>query len=205
MDKSPGQSSPPWTQPEGGQCAGSPSGPSLNQDQPREEERGCTQWGLSQSPSVTLGKPHSGPWWLTGKESACQCRRFKSLIPKSGKIPWRRNDNPLQYSCLGKSHGRRSLVGCGPWGRKELETTERLHFCFSLSCIGEGNGNPLQCSCLGNPMDRGAWQAIGLSESDTTKQLDNNNNSRPREKGCGLGHRGLLIKPSRTIPWQPRG
>ena len=35
-------------------------------------------------------------------------------------------------------------------GRKELDTTERLHFHFALSCIGEGNGNPLQCSCLEN-------------------------------------------------------
>ena len=42
---------------------------------------------------------------------------------------------------------QRSLEGCRPWGRKESDTTERLHFQFSLSCIGEGNGNPLQCSC----------------------------------------------------------
>ena len=56
-----------------------------------------------------------------------------------------------------KSHGRRSLVGCSPWGRWGSDTTERLHFHFSLSRIGEGNGNPLQCSCLENPRDRGAW------------------------------------------------
>ena len=37
--------------------------------------------------------------------------------------------------------------------------TERLHFHFSLSCVGEGNGNPLQCSCLKNPRDGGAWWA----------------------------------------------
>ena len=36
---------------------------------------------------------------------------------------------------------------------KESDTTERLHFHFSLSCIGEGNGNPLQCSCLENPRE----------------------------------------------------
>ena len=59
----------------------------------------------------------------------------------------------------GKSHGRRSLVGCSPWGRQESDTTERLHFHFSLSCTGEGNGNPLQCSCLENPRDGGAWWA----------------------------------------------
>ena len=55
-----------------------------------------------------------------------------------------------------KSHGWRSLVGYSPWGRTELDTTERLHFHFSLSCIGEGNGNPLQCSCLENPRYEGA-------------------------------------------------
>ena len=54
----------------------------------------------------------------------------------------------------GKSHGRRGLVGCSPWGREESDTTEQLHFHFSLSCIAEGNGNPLQCSCLENPRDR---------------------------------------------------
>ena len=59
----------------------------------------------------------------------------------------------------GKSHGRRSLVGCSPWGHEESDTTERLPFHFSLSCIGEGNGNPLQCSCLENPRDCGAWWA----------------------------------------------
>ena len=45
-------------------------------------------------------------------------------------------------------------VGCSPWGHKESDTTERLHFYFSLSCIGEGNGNPLLCSSLENPRDR---------------------------------------------------
>ena len=54
----------------------------------------------------------------------------------SGKIPWM--EEP---------------VGCSPWGREESDTTERLHFYFSLSCIGEGNGNPLQCSSLENPRD----------------------------------------------------
>ena len=69
----------------------------------------------------------------------------------------------------GKSHGRRSLVGCSPWGRKELDTTECLHFHFSLSCIGEGNGNPLQCSCLENPRDGAAWWAAvyGVAQSWT--------------------------------------
>ena len=47
--------------------------------------------------------------------------------------------------------------------------TERLHFHFSLSCIGKGNGNPLQCSCLENPRDGGAWWAAvyGVAQSQT--------------------------------------
>ena len=45
------------------------------------------------------------------------------------------------------------LVGYSPWGQEELDTTGRLYFHFSLSCIGEGNGNPLQYSCLENPRD----------------------------------------------------
>ena len=62
-----------------------------------------------------------------------------------------------------------SLTGCSPWGRKELDTTERLHFHFSLSCVGEGNGNPLQCSCLENPRDGGAWWAAiyGVAQNRT--------------------------------------
>ena len=54
-------------------------------------------------------------------------------------------------------------------GSLELDTTKRLHFDFSLSCIGEGNGNPLQCSCLENPGDGGAWWAVvyGVSQSRT--------------------------------------
>ena len=66
---------------------------------------------------------------------------------------WRRQWHPTPVLLPGKFHGRRSPVGCRPWGCEELGTTERLHFHFSLSCIGEGNGNPLQCSCLENARD----------------------------------------------------
>ena len=60
-------------------------------------------------------------------------------------------------------------MGCSSWGREESDTTERLHFHFSLSCIGEGNGNPLQCSCLENPRGGGAWWAAvyGVAQSRT--------------------------------------
>ena len=83
----------------------------------------------------------------------------------SGRRRW----HPTPVLLPGKSHGWRSLVGCSPWGREESDTTERLHFHFSLSCIGEGNGNPLQCSCLENPRDGRAWWAVvyGVAQSWT--------------------------------------
>jgi len=81
----------------------------------------------------------------------------------------RRQWQPTPVLLPGKSHGRRSLVRCRPWGCWESDTTERLHFHFSLSCIGEGNGNPLQCSCLENPRDGGAWwvAVCGVTQSQT--------------------------------------
>ena len=60
------------------------------------------------------------------------------------KIPWMEEPGGTWQAAV---HG----------GRKESDTTEQLHFHFSLSCIGEGNGNPLQYSCLNNPRDEGAW------------------------------------------------
>ena len=79
-----------------------------------------------------------------------------------------------------KIHGQRSLVGCSPWSHEELDTTEWLHFHFSLSCIGEGNGNPLQCSCLENPRDGRAWWAAvyGVTQSRTRlKRLSSSSSS----------------------------
>ena len=82
---------------------------------------------------------------------------------------WRRQWHTTPVLLPGKSHGWKSLVGCRPWGRYESDTTERLHFHFSLSCIGEGSGNPLQYSCLENPRDGGAWWAAiyGVAQSRT--------------------------------------
>ena len=81
----------------------------------------------------------------------------------------RRQWHPTPVLLPGKSHGQRSLVGCSPWGHQESDTTEWLHFHFSLSCTGEGNGNPLQCSWLENPRDGGAWWAAvyGVVQSRT--------------------------------------
>ena len=80
----------------------------------------------------------------------------KAMAPHSStpawKIPWMEEPGRLQSM-----------------GHKESDTTERLHFHYSLSCIGEGNGNPLQCSCLENPKDEGAWWAAvyGVAQSWT--------------------------------------
>jgi len=90
----------------------------------------------------------------------------KAMAPHSStlawKIPWTEEPGGLQSM-----------------GRQESDTTERLHFHFSLSCIGEGNGNPLQCSCLKNPRDGGAWWAAvyGVAQSQTRlKRLSSNGN-----------------------------
>ena len=87
----------------------------------------------------------------------------------SGWFSRRRQWHPTPVLLPGKSHGQRSPVGSSPWGREESDTTERLHFHFSLSCIGEGRGNPLQCSCLENPRDGGGWwvAVYGVAQSRT--------------------------------------
>ena len=81
----------------------------------------------------------------------------------------RRQWHPTPALLPGESRGRRSLVGCSPWGLEESDTTERLPFHFSLSCIGEGNGNPRQCFCLENPRNGEAWWAAvyGVAQSRT--------------------------------------
>ena len=92
----------------------------------------------------------------------------------------RRQWHPTPVLLPGKSHGRRSLVGCSPWDHEESDMTERLPFHFSLSCIGEGNGNPLQCSCLENPRDGGAWwpAIYGVAQSRTRlKRLSSSSSS----------------------------
>ena len=83
----------------------------------------------------------------------------------------RRQWHPIPVLLPGESHGQRSLEGCSPWGRWGSDTTERLHFHFSLWCIGEGDGNPLQCSCLENPRDGGAWWAAVYGVAQSWTQL----------------------------------
>ena len=99
-----------------------------------------------------------------------------SLLPQG--LCQRRWWRPTPLLLPRKSHGRRSLEGRSPWGCWGSDTTERLHFHFSLSCTGEGNGNPLQYSCLENPRDGGAWWAAvyGVAQNWTRlKQLSSSN------------------------------
>src|SRR5574337_317959 len=93
------------------------------------------------------------------QDSMVLAQRQKYRSMEQSRKPRDKSTHPTPVLLPRKSHGRRSLVGCSPRGQEESDTTEQLHFHFSLSCIGEGNGNPLQCSCLENPRDGGDWWA----------------------------------------------
>ena len=106
-------------------------------------------------------------WGLLSWGVLCPDSVEKAMAPHSStfawKIPWTEEPGGLQSM-----------------GSLESDTTERLHFHFSLSGIGEGNGNPLQCSCLENPRDREAWWAAvyGVAQSRTRlKQLSSSSSS----------------------------
>ena len=87
-------------------------------------------------------------------------------------VHWRRKWQPTPVFLPEESQGRGSLMGCHLWGHTESDTTEGLHFHFSLSWIGEGHGNPLQCSCLENPRDGEAWWATvyGVAQTQTRQK-----------------------------------
>ena len=104
---------------------------------------------------------------FSGKYQVWFCVLLGSFILSTRRRQWQATPVLLPR----KSHGWRSLVGCSPWGRYELDATERLHFYFSLSHNGEGNGNPLQCSCLENPKDGRAWWAAVCGVTQGRTQL----------------------------------
>ena len=80
----------------------------------------------------------------------------------------------------------------------ESDMTERLHFHFSLSCIGEGNGSPLQGSCLENPRDGGAWwtAVYGVAQSRTGLKRLRSSSSSKRQCVCPKSYPDLQLSPS---------
>jgi len=116
---------------------------------------------------------------------------------------WRRQWQATPVLLPRKSHGWRSLVGYSPWGRKELDMTERLHFHFSFSCIGEGNGNPIQCSCLENPRDGRAWWAAVYGVAQSRTRLKRLSSSKEISKDLGkVLERILLYSFALLVPTQ---
>ena len=131
-------------------------------------------WCLSMPKLCTLmklfwGRIISVELIITSKEDKAQIH-LNYLYRVIQNKNWRRKWQPIPVFLTREFHGQKSLVGCHLWAQEESDMTERLHFHFSFSCIGEGNGSPLQCSCLENPRDRGAqWAAVyGVSQSQTS-------------------------------------
>ena len=111
------------------------------------------------------------------------------------KIPWTEEPGGLQSM-----------------GSLESDMTERLHFHFSPSCIGEGNGNPLQCSCLENPRDGGAWWAAVYGVAQSWTRLKRLSSSRRYEHPSNYSVKSTMlekwtrnyknIKESATWKWK---
>ena len=120
-------------------------------------QRFFTTWGLEDQEETEImtrngcQNPKSGP-----KKRVISNTDLELMAPHSSTLAWKipQTEEPGRLQSMG------SL---------ESDATEQLHFHFSLSCIGEGNGNPLQCSCLENPRDGGAWWAAiyGVTKSWT--------------------------------------
>ena len=144
--------------------------------------RWCQVWA-----SYALGAVHcslwgqcwDGPWEnvsredATGPTSRLQPRQAQLLAPDCTE------DEKWGINLPGGASGKEPSCQLrrNPWGCWGLDTTERLPFHFSLSCIGEGNGNPLQCSCLENPRDGRAWWAAVYGVAQGRTQLKRLSNS----------------------------
>ena len=116
----------------------------------------------------------------------------------------RRQWHPTPVLLPGKFHGWRSLVGCGPWGRQELDTTEQLQFHFSLSFIGEGNGNLLQCFCLENPRGGEAWWSdiYGVAQSQTRLKRLSSSSSKLQWFSVKASEPDCLASNAGSTPYQ---
>ena len=179
----------------------------------RTEAQTPVLWPLD-AKSWLIGKdPDAGKDWGQGRRGRQSTRgwmasstRWTWVWVNSGSWWWpgRRQWHPTPVLLPWKSHGQRSLVGCSPWGRWGSDTTERLHFHFSLSCIGEGNGSPLQCSCLENPRDGGAWWAAVYGVAQRQTRLKRLSSSSSREAWRAAVH-GVAKSLTPLSDWTPPG
>ena len=125
----------------------------------------CVTWASSTHFSQEPVSTHPDSSDLLNHVTACPdnlTKCFTSRLPEG-------NGTPLQYSCLENPMDEGAWWAAVHGVARGSDRTERLHFHFSLSCIGEGNGNPLQCSCLENPRDGEAWcdAVYGVTQSRT--------------------------------------
>ena len=140
---------------------------------------------IPSSPSFTIWRQRMLEFKVHPFSISPNSNTEKAMAPHSTtfawKIPWMEEPGGLQSI-----------------GSLESDTTERLHFHFSLSCIGEGNGNPLQCSCLENPrVGEGWWAAVyGIAQSQTRlKRLSSSSSSH-------LPHHVLIILKAKLISFK---
>ena len=110
--------------------------------------------------NLTVILNYGFPGGSVGKESACNAEDLGS-VPGLGRSPGGGHGNPLQYSCLENPHGQRSLAGCSPWGRKELDMSERLstaHIELSHICRVASKDH--------SPQHHGPGIELGFSEDE---------------------------------------
>ena len=126
--------------------------------------------------NLSLAKSYMAP---------CVTDQRKHSSTPAWKIPWTEEPGGLQSM-----------------GSLESDTTERLHFHFSLSCIGEGNGNSLQSSCLENPRDGEAWWAAvyGVAQSRTRLKRLSSSSSSVTDKDGGSDEEGVTKESIFSLP-----
>ena len=150
------------------------------------------QHNLACSPSSQL---QVQPWGSERLASGgTQLDLEKAMAPHSSTLAWK-------IPWVEKPGGLQSM------GSLRVDRTERLHFNFSLSCIGEGNGNPLQCSCLENTRDGGTrWAAVqGVAQSQTRLKRLSSSRSSSRPKLYNVQHGPRVSSDRDTATQQPAG
>ena len=132
----------------------------------------------------------SNPSWETKILHAAGCGQKKPQQNKTNNANNKQTNKTKSYERAERTFLTWKYLlaprSCSPWGREELDTTERLHFHISLSCIGEGKGNPLQCSCLENPREGRTWWAAvyEVAQSRTRLKRLSSSSSRSRGRSC---------------------